>query len=138
MPGLDYFVPILVDECVPYRVAVWLRDTGYEASHVTEVGRRGHPDHSQLEYAADKGMLLLTYNVADFLELDAEWRMTGKFHAGILLANDSTYQRYPRALVNDIRATLPLRRASPRGRGMASQPGMVGPAGGHLRLNRNG
>jgi predicted nuclease of predicted toxin-antitoxin system len=106
VPGLDHFVPILVDECVPYRVAVWLRDAGYEASHVTEVGRRGHPDHSQLEYAAERGMLLLTYNVADFLELDAEWRMTGKFHAGILLANDSTYQRYPRALVNDVRATL--------------------------------
>lgn len=106
MPPSDYAVPILVDECVTNKVAIWLREEGFAALHVTEVGRRGHPDHRQLEYAAENGMLLLTYNVADFVELDAEWRMMGKTHAGILLAHDSTYQRHPRALVNDIRGTL--------------------------------
>lgn len=102
----DHLVPILVDECVTNKVAAWLREEGCNASHVTEVGRRGHPDHQQLEYAAENGMLLLTYNVADFIELNEEWGMTGKPHAGILLANDSTYQRQPRALVTDILGTL--------------------------------
>lgn len=106
MTAPDPVVPILVDECVTNRVAVWLREAGYNASHVTEVGRRGHSDHQQLEYAAENGMLLLTYNVADFLELNTEWAMRGKPHGGILLAHDATYQRQPRALVNDIRDTL--------------------------------
>lgn len=101
-----YAVPIFVDECITNKVAVWLRDAGWAASHVIETGRRGHSDHEQLEHAAENGMLLLTYNVRDFVELNAEWAMMGKPHAGILLAHDVVYQRQPRVLVSDVIETL--------------------------------
>jgi len=106
LPPPAYTVPIFVDECITNKVAVWLRDAGWAASHVIEIGRRGYSDYEQLEFAAENGMLLLSYNVRDFVELNTEWAMTGKPHAGILLAHDVIYQRQPRVLVNDLVATL--------------------------------
>ncbi|HET6229424.1 MAG TPA: DUF5615 family PIN-like protein [Longimicrobiaceae bacterium] len=103
---MDYLAPILVDECVTNKVAAMLREAGFTASHVTEIGRRGRSDPQQLAYAAQNGMALLTYNVADFQALHRDWALRGRDHAGILLARDRQYQRNAAGLVHDLRATL--------------------------------
>ncbi len=46
---------LLLDEDVRVQLAVILRNRGYEAIHVSEVGRRGGLDADLLEYATDSG-----------------------------------------------------------------------------------
>jgi predicted nuclease of predicted toxin-antitoxin system len=95
-----------VDECIPGKVAATLRQYGFEAVHVFEVDRRGILDRPQLEYAAENGMALLTYNVQDFVPLHTEWITAGKRHCGILLAQDKVYKNNIGRLAKDVRSTL--------------------------------
>jgi predicted nuclease of predicted toxin-antitoxin system len=102
----DHRVPIYLDECIEIKVAVGLRDCGFEAVHVTEIGRRGKDDPEQLEYAAEHGMTFLTYNIGHFVEIHGEWTVVGKQHCGILMAESYTYQRSVGGLIAAVRSTL--------------------------------
>jgi hypothetical protein len=42
-------------------------------------------DQDQLTYASTEGRALLTFNVVDFIVLDAEWKQSGRRHAGIIV-----------------------------------------------------
>ena len=83
MPALR----LLVDEDVRAPLAIILRDRGYDAIHVGELGRRGALDAALLEYATASGRTVLTHNVADFVLLDRTWRSAGREHAGIVVSN---------------------------------------------------
>ncbi len=86
---------ILLDEDVSHRVAAGLRRRGVDAVSVHELGRANAAvaDEAQLEAAASAGRVLVTYNRADFQTLDAEWRLQGKMHAGILWCSERTIPR---------------------------------------------
>lgn len=96
----------LLDEDMSHRVAVGLRQRGIDAVSVHELGRANAavPDEAQLEIATVAGRVLVTYNRADFQALDAEWRLQGKAHAGILWCAERTIPR--RAIGDLVRAIV--------------------------------
>jgi len=85
----------LLDEDVPPAVADGLRARRVDAVSVYAIGRAGRriADADQLSYAAAEGRVLVTYNRDDFMALDAEWRRTGREHAGILWCSERIIPR---------------------------------------------
>jgi len=94
----------LLDEDISYRVAEGLRQRRVDAVSVHEVGRanRRVSDAEQLDFAAQEGRVLVTYNRADFQALDAAWRTQERRHAGILWCDERSIAR--RAIGDLIRA----------------------------------
>jgi predicted nuclease of predicted toxin-antitoxin system len=125
---------LLLDEDLSYRVAAVLRGRGLDAVSVHEIDRTGLADVEQLRFAAGEGRVIVTFNRADFQALDANWRLEGREHAGILWCNERTVPRYAiedlvRALQNEASLfeslqglCLPLTRASDRGESGTVQP----------------
>jgi predicted nuclease of predicted toxin-antitoxin system len=83
----------LLDEDISGRVAEGLKARGVDAVSVHELNRTGLADEDQLAFAVEEGRVLVTYNRADFQALDAEWRMRGLSHPGILWAGERTIPR---------------------------------------------
>jgi predicted nuclease of predicted toxin-antitoxin system len=50
----------LIDENLPRSLASHLRDLGFEAADVRDVGLRGHSDPEVLAYAVEQGLVLLS------------------------------------------------------------------------------
>lgn len=100
----------LLDEDMSYRVAEGLRQRGVDAISVHEVGRanRQVSDAEQLEFAAQQGRVLVTYNRADYQALDGIWRAQGRVHAGILWCVERSIPR--RAIGDLIRALADVAR----------------------------
>ena len=65
-----------------------LRRAGFDCTTVNEAGMRGRSDEEQLEFASSRGRVIYTRNTADFRRLDAEWRMAGRNHSGIIVLTD--------------------------------------------------
>lgn len=86
----------LLDEDMSHRVAEGLRQRGIDAVSVHELGRANAAisDDEQLVAAAADSRVTVTYNRADFQALDAEWRLQGKAHAGILWCAERTIPRH--------------------------------------------
>lgn len=57
----------LIDEDVHPTVVEILKEAGYKAEHVSEVGLDGHPDENVLAYAKRKDRVVLTHD-SDFLD----------------------------------------------------------------------
>ncbi|MEK7217242.1 MAG: DUF5615 family PIN-like protein [Chloroflexota bacterium] len=69
-----------------------LRRAGFDCLTAGEARMRGQPDDHQLAFATGEGRVLYTRNTGDFRRLDAEWRLSGRHHAGIIVL---TGQRTP-------------------------------------------
>ena len=80
-------IKLYLDEHIWLGLARTLRERGYDAIHVYDVGRGNLDDESQLVYAAAHERAILTFNACDFEPLAAEWFLTGKTHAGIIISN---------------------------------------------------
>jgi predicted nuclease of predicted toxin-antitoxin system len=83
-------IRLLLDEDVRPLLAEILRQRGYDAVHVLELGRTGESDAEQLEFAVDHGQAILTHNIRDFTLLDRQYRQEAKVHCGILLSDQIT------------------------------------------------
>jgi hypothetical protein len=75
------------DEDIYGAVAPALRRAGIDAISTPEAGRRGLADESQFEWVAAEGRVLVTFNVAHFAELHANWLRQGRHHAGIVVSS---------------------------------------------------
>ena len=62
-------VKILIDEDVWIGLVEALRQAGYYAVSVCELGRKGLSDEEQLVYAVSKGRAIITHNLQDFAPL---------------------------------------------------------------------
>ena len=80
-------IRLFTDEDVYSAIATALRRTRIDVCSTPEVGRRGHSDKSQLEWASAEGRVLVTFNVAHFAELHATWLQQGRHHGGIVVSN---------------------------------------------------
>ncbi len=82
--------PIYLDEHIDPRLVSLLAEIGCDALTAREAGRanRGISDPDQLQFAADEGRAIVTYNGRDFLPLAIEWSLQGKPHAGIVIARE--------------------------------------------------
>jgi len=85
VPGLG--LSIFTDEMVSSRLALALRQRGYDIVSCQEVCRANLriADQDQLAYATEQGRAILTQNAADFYALDRVWKAAGRAHAGILI-----------------------------------------------------
>lgn len=94
----------LLDEDISPRVAAGLRKRHVDAVSVHELERAGRAlsDEEQLLFATAEGRVLVTYNRADYQALDAQWRIAGRDHAGILWCAEQTLPR--RAIGGLVRA----------------------------------
>jgi hypothetical protein len=66
---------------------VALRCTGFDAVSTPDARRLGESDESQLIWAAKAGRVLVTFNVAHFARLHAEWLRQGNSHSGIVVTS---------------------------------------------------
>lgn len=80
-------VSIYLDEDVRVLLAEVLRNRGYEASHVVEVGRTGKSDEEQFAYAVRHKMAILTHNIRDYIILSRSYKSQGKSHFGIIVTD---------------------------------------------------
>jgi len=79
-------VKFYLDEHVWQELTERLRENGYDALHVYDADRGGLSDEAQLEYAAQQGRAILTYNARDFIPLAELWYEAGRDHAGIVIS----------------------------------------------------
>ena len=56
-----------------------------------DAGLVGKPDHEQLAFSAEQGLVLYTCNISDFCRLHAEWVAAGREHSGIILVQQQRY-----------------------------------------------
>ena len=76
-----------MDEDVYRATTLSLRKAGVDVVSTPEAGRRGATDESQLQWAADEGRAIVTFNVAHFVRLHAEWMNQGRRHAGVVVSS---------------------------------------------------
>jgi hypothetical protein len=80
-------IRLFTDEDVYGAVAVALRRAGVDAVSTPEAGRLRESDDSQLQWAANEGRVLVTFNVAHFAGMHAAWLRGGRHHAGIVVSS---------------------------------------------------
>jgi len=93
---------VYLDEDVAAVVAPMLRARGHAARTVLEERRTGLSDRAQLEFAAERGWVLVSHNREDFVRLAQEFVAAGRTHSGIIVCT----RRLPRAVADRISETL--------------------------------
>ncbi|SBW22600.1 DUF5615 family PIN-like protein [Protofrankia symbiont of Coriaria ruscifolia] len=84
--------PLLLDEMLGERIAAQLVGRGHDVvSVVADSALVSLPDDQVLAEAARQGRALVTLNVKDFLPLDAQYRASGRSHAGIVLISTKAF-----------------------------------------------
>ena len=78
-------IRLYLDEDVSATVAKMLRSRGFVAVTTQETNRVGESDESQLEFASNAGMTLLTHNRRDFDGLVRQYVERNQPHAGIIM-----------------------------------------------------
>src|SRR5258706_4830433 len=68
-----------------------LRLRGVDVTTALDAGLTNSADEEQLEYAAQLGRTLYTFNVRDFMTLYTSWMAAGKQHAGIIFGHQQRY-----------------------------------------------
>ncbi|MGI8467670.1 MAG: DUF5615 family PIN-like protein [Pyrinomonadaceae bacterium] len=94
------FIEIYLDENVHILIAKIIQSHGFKAVTTQDVGRKGASDNKQLEYANEKGYIILTHDRADFEELAAEYFASGKNHCGIVILADNSPQEIARRMLS--------------------------------------
>ena len=81
-------IPLFTDEHIDARLAPALARRGFDALSCQGAGRANQriSDEDQLAYATAQGRAILTFNMVDFIALDAEWKRDGRRHAGIIVS----------------------------------------------------
>lgn len=84
--------PLLLDEMLSDDIADQLRKRDHDAlAVVADTGLVGLPDDQILAQAASTGRALVTANIKDFMPLDAQYRASGRQHAGLILLSTKTF-----------------------------------------------
>ncbi|HMA47618.1 MAG TPA: DUF5615 family PIN-like protein [Frankiaceae bacterium] len=83
---------LLLDEMFSDAIAVALTAKGHDVvSVVAQPGLVSLPDEQILAEAVRQGRGLVTMNIRDFMALDAQYRATGRSHAGLVLVSARTF-----------------------------------------------
>lgn len=79
-------IKLYLDEDVHPNLSSALCARGYDVVSAHEVARRGFSDAAQLEFAAQAGRILVSFNAVDYTKLHRAYWEEGKVHAGIILS----------------------------------------------------
>ena len=83
---------LYIDEDAMSRVLIrGLRSRGINVTTVLDEERVGQSDASQLEFAAQRGLVIYTFNVGDFCALHKEYLTKEKRHSGIVVVYRQRY-----------------------------------------------
>lgn len=93
-------VTLLLDEHIWEGLAQALQAHGYDVVHVTKTPIKGASDPEVLQFAAQTGRTVLTFNHRDFVPLARLWYETGQQHAGIILSTQLSRGELLRRLRN--------------------------------------
>lgn len=80
-------VSFYLDEHIQTSLTDALRLRGVDILTTQEAGNIGFNDYDQLNYAQEKGRVLLSYNKKDFAKIHYEFMKNDKSHTGIVLSN---------------------------------------------------
>jgi hypothetical protein len=80
-------IRFFTDEDVYSAVAQSLQQAGWDALSTPQAGRLAESDESQLSFAASEGRVLVTFNVAHFVQLHSARLSANRHHAGILVSS---------------------------------------------------
>lgn len=89
---------LLLDENVPLAAAAALRERGFDALHVVEVGLQGRADHDVVEAAIADGRVVVTRDYRDFSVLAEVLHRGRRAFPGILLVSGALGRQGPGAL----------------------------------------
>lgn len=78
---------VFTDEDVYASLAPALRQAGIDALSTREAGRLRLADEAQLQFATEQGRTIVTFNVAHFAALHAQWISVRRSHAGIIVSS---------------------------------------------------
>ena len=84
----------MLDNNIPLDLAADLRGLGYDAVHTREAGTQHEADAFHLEWAAERGRVVVTSDLSDFPRLAREWGLTKGSHAGIILTESASRLGY--------------------------------------------
>lgn len=79
-------IRFFTDEDVYGAIAAALRRASWDAVSTPEAGRLRESDESQLTFAAAERRVFVTFNVAHFAAMHAEWRRHNRHHAGVVVS----------------------------------------------------
>lgn len=99
---------LYLNENIEVEVVDLLAARGIEALHTLRAGNRGKSDEFQLEYAAQRGLVVLTHNRWDFRKLHEQWTSAGRIHRGILLVGHVGPQEIARRVGDFVLKKLPV------------------------------
>jgi uncharacterized protein DUF5615 len=102
--------PLLLDEMFSDDIAGQLRKSSHDVvAAVADPGLVGLPDDQVLAEAATAGRALVTANTKDFMPLDAQYKSTGRRHAGLILVSTKTFPQdhsFTGAIINALTTLL--------------------------------
>ena len=81
----ENLIRLLIDEDVWLGLAAALREKGFDAIHVYEVGRGSLNDREQMAFAVQQRRAVLTHNKRHYIPFVAEYYWAGKIHYGVLV-----------------------------------------------------
>ena len=102
-PAAYLFVAVYTDEDVTDDLAPALRRRGYRAQSTAEADNLTISDASQLTYAAEQGMAILTYNIRHFIPLAHTWYEAGREHAGMIVSEQYNQRQFGEILQRVLR-----------------------------------
>lgn len=76
----------LDEDAMEQAVVDGLRLLGIGLTTVTEARMRGRTDAEQLAFATEGGMVLVSFNVGDYMRLHGELMRGGQHHTGMVLS----------------------------------------------------
>jgi predicted nuclease of predicted toxin-antitoxin system len=94
-PGPEaLFVRLYFDRHIMTRLAVDLRERGFNVLTTEEAGKDTASDEEQLAFATSEGRSILTFNIRDFAPLHEHWTATNRPHAGIVVSRQLGNRQY--------------------------------------------
>ena len=78
-----------LDHNVDPKLAADLRRHGFTATCARDVGNERATDDEHLRWAAERGLVVISFDVKDFPVLANRWLDEGRTHAGIILVTPS-------------------------------------------------
>jgi len=91
-----------LNENIHVQLVALLKSIGIESIHTYQANNKEASDEFQLQYAAERGLILVTHNKRHFTRLHTRWVKNGKKHRGILIMK----QDEPENLLKRIRLFL--------------------------------
>lgn len=100
-------ISLFLDEDVHKKAATALRSRGFDVVCASESGRKGLSDEEQLEFAADSGRVLFSFNIRDYVRLHKAWLEENRYHAGIMVSQQTDISTLVRKLSRKIQVLTP-------------------------------